>query len=87
MVWTMEPEQGLARFALDPDLPHDIAATRGSWRLAPLSSESTLVRFRFWIDTGIAVPGFVQRALTRRSLPRVLRGLGAEVARRLEQSG
>ena len=86
MVWTMEPEQGLARFAIDPNVPHDIAATLGSWRLAPLSAESTLVRFRFWIDTGMAVPGFVQRALTKRSLPKVIRGLRAEVARRLEES-
>jgi hypothetical protein len=85
-VWTMEPEEGLARFVLDPDVPHDIAATHGSWRLAPLSAESTLVRFRSWIDTGVAVPGFVQRALIKRSLPRVIRGLRAEVARRFEKS-
>jgi ribosome-associated toxin RatA of RatAB toxin-antitoxin module len=82
-VWTLEPERGVGRFALDPDAPHDVAALEGSWQLAPLGDGAeTFVRYAFWVDTGRPVPGFVQQALTRLSLPGVVRGVRDEVSRR-----
>lgn len=88
VVWEMDPEAGRVRFELDPDVPHDIAGTRGSWRLAPLDAGArTLVRYEAWIDTGRAVPGFVEEALMRRSLPRLLVALREEVGRRFGRPG
>lgn len=82
-IWELEPEIGQLRFALDPDVPHDIAAQEGSWRLTPLpNGGGTLVRYEARVDTGRAVPEFVQTALTRRSLPGLIRAVREEVARR-----
>ena len=81
--WDLEPERGLLRFGLDPEVPHDIAGTQGAWRLAPLEDGSvTLLRYEVWVDPGRAVPGFVERALTRRSLPKVVGSVCREVERR-----
>lgn len=75
-IWTLEPEAGRARFALDESVPHDIAASRGSWELVPVDGgRHTLVRYAATVDTGRPVPGVVERMLTRRSLPRVVQGL------------
>jgi hypothetical protein len=82
-VWELDPEGGRLRFALDPDVAHDIAAAEGAWRLAALPQDGrTLLRYEARIDTGLAVPAFVQAALTRRSLPGLVRAVRDEVARR-----
>ncbi len=87
-VWTMEPELGVARFALDPTLPHDIAANEGSWRLSPVErGEATLLEYSAHVDTGRPVPRLVEELLVRRSLPRVLRGVRHEVQRREKHPG
>lgn len=85
VVWDMTPRQGLARFSLDDHEPADIADTRGSWQLIPLEDGSqTLVRYESQTDVGRPVPAFILNALSKRSLPRVMRGLRDEVARRFE---
>lgn len=82
-IWTLDPEHGVARFHLDPDVPSDIAGSRGSWQLLPAEAGlHTLVRYTARVDTGRPVPGVVERLLTRRSLPRVLRGLRDAVEER-----
>jgi len=83
VVWTLAPALGLARWRLDPFVPHDIADTRGYWQLTPLEGgRATLVRYQAAIDSGRAVPRLVEEALTRRSLPGLVSGLREEVARR-----
>jgi hypothetical protein len=83
VVWTLEPERGLARFALDPEAPHDIAAFEGSWELAALDGpRRTLVRYSNRVEPGIAVPVFLRDALTRRSLPGIVRSVRDETLRR-----
>lgn len=83
VVWTLAPALGLARWRLDPSVPHDIADTRGYWQLTPLEGgRATLVRYQAAIDSGRAVPRLVEETLTRRSLPGMVSGLREEVARR-----
>jgi hypothetical protein len=83
VVWNMAPDEGLVRFALDPGEPADIAHTEGSWRLAPFEEpDRTLVLYELETDVGRPVPGFIRDTLSRRSLPRVVRGVRDEVARR-----
>lgn len=84
VVWELDPEAGRVRFALDPGVPSDIAATEGVWQLAPLPGEGgTLLRYEAHVDTGMAVPDFVQSALTRRSLPNLVRAVREEAERRV----
>ena len=50
------------------------------WQLLPVNQGvATLVVYRGAVDAGRAVPDFVQRMLTRRSLPRMLRQLRAQI--------
>jgi hypothetical protein len=80
---TLDPSRGVLRWILDESAPHDIAATTGTWRLARVEAgQQTLVVYRGWTDTGRYVPGFVERFLTGRSLPKLMTGLRDEVARR-----
>jgi ribosome-associated toxin RatA of RatAB toxin-antitoxin module len=86
-IWELEPEVGRLHFALDPAASNDLAATEGRWCLTPLPQEGgTLVRYEARIDTGMAVPEFVQTALTRRSLPALIRAIRDEVQRRASAS-
>jgi len=83
VVWTLAPALGLARWRLDPSVPHDIADTRGYWQLVPVEGgRATLVRYQAAVDSGRTVPRLVEETLTRRSLPGMLSGLREEVARR-----
>jgi hypothetical protein len=83
VVWTLAPTLGLARWRLDPSVPHEIADTHGYWQLAPLDGgRATLVRYQAAIDSGRAVPRLVEETLTRRSLPGMVSSLREEVARR-----
>jgi ribosome-associated toxin RatA of RatAB toxin-antitoxin module len=80
---TVDPEQGAVTWVIDRTAPHDIADTTGSWVVVPLEGgQSTLVRYRTWIDSGRSVPRFVEDFLTNRSLPKIVEGVRAEVHRR-----
>ena len=80
---TLDPERGVLSWVLDDSAEHDIANTTGSWRLTPLADgRSTLLTYQAAVDSGRAVPGFVERYLTKRSLPNLLGTLRAEVERR-----
>jgi len=82
VISTLEPEAGSVTWRLDRSAPHDIADT-GSWTVVPLAGRrETLVRYRTTIDSGRAVPGFIEDYLVKRSLPRIVDGLRDEVQRR-----
>lgn len=80
---TLDTEDGVIRFAMDEDSPHDIGGVSGHWRLRPLDDgRATLVAYRAWIDFGHGLPGFLQTWLVRHSLPRLLDNLREESDRR-----
>lgn len=58
-------------YQLAADLPHDIAAARGSWQLTPVP-EGTLIEYTSAVDAGRPVPGFIRRYLAERSVEDVL---------------
>jgi ribosome-associated toxin RatA of RatAB toxin-antitoxin module len=83
VISTLDAEQGAVTWVIDRDAPHDIADTTGSWAVVPLEGgQATLVRYRTWIDSGRSVPRFVEDFLTKRSLPKIVEGVRAEVHRR-----
>lgn len=83
VISTLDPEAGAVTWMLDRSAPHDIADTTGSWTIVPLAGRrQTLVRYRTTIDSGRAVPGFIEDYLVKRSLPRIVDGLRDEVQRR-----
>ncbi|MFQ5667673.1 MAG: SRPBCC family protein [Candidatus Binatia bacterium] len=83
IIGTVDPEKGLMTWVLDKNVAHDIDRSEGSWQLAPLpEGPRTLVRYQARVDTGQPVPGFIERFLVGRSLPKIVSGLRAEVARR-----
>ncbi len=52
-------------YALATDLPHDIAAARGSWRLERAPG-GTLIEYETTVDAGKPVPDFIKRYLSER---------------------
>lgn len=80
---TLDTEDGVIRFAMDEDSPHDIGGASGFWRLRSLDDgRATLVAYRAWIDFGHGLPKFLQTWLVRHSLPRLLDNLREESDRR-----
>ena len=83
VTWTLDPEKGHLRWALDRDKPHDIADTTGSWTVIPIpKSSSTLVLYENKVDTGMWIPAFVERSLTGKALPKMMEAMRAEMIRR-----
>jgi ribosome-associated toxin RatA of RatAB toxin-antitoxin module len=79
---TLEPELGVVRWRLDPDAPHDIADTTGSWQIVPLPRGRTLVHYRAHLDSGQPVPRIVEEFIAGRSLTKMMEGLRDELRRR-----
>ena len=52
-------------YALATDLPHDIAAARGWWRLQRAPG-GTLIEYETTVDAGRPVPDFIKRYLSER---------------------
>jgi uncharacterized protein YndB with AHSA1/START domain len=86
-IYELDPRDGLLRWSLDEQAPHDIAASRGAWALVPIASgRETLVRYDARMSAGRAVPEFVERMLRDRSLEQLLAGLRGEVLRRFPEN-
>lgn len=83
LIQTLDPRRGEIAWLLDPAAQNDIADTRGSWQIAPLEAGArTLLVYRTRLETGRAVPAFVERILSRRSLPGAVEAVRREVDRR-----
>jgi ribosome-associated toxin RatA of RatAB toxin-antitoxin module len=86
-VYQLDPGDGRLAWRLDPDAPHDIAASEGHWELIAVDGgNATLVRYEAKVSAGRAVPDFLERMLRERSLKQLLDGLRGEVLRRYPQS-
>lgn len=59
-------------WTLDPTRENDIAATDGLWTLHPTADGDTLFVYEARLDSGRAIPAFIQEELTEQSLKRFL---------------
>ncbi len=66
--------EGRLEWSLDPRFDNDVAKLEGFWELRPYASDSgrTLARFGSNVDVGRAVPRFLQRGMSRRTVVRYL---------------
>ncbi|HKC50685.1 MAG TPA: SRPBCC family protein [Myxococcota bacterium] len=86
-VYQLDASDGRLAWRLDPDAPHDLAASEGHWELIGVDGGSaTLVRYEAKVRAGRAVPEFLERMLRERALGQMLDGLRGEVLRRFPQS-
>lgn len=60
-----------------------IADVEGEYRLYELTGDRTLMVYQTWVDSGHAVPRFIQDYMARKSLPNMLRA----VKQRIESGG
>ncbi|HTO55807.1 MAG TPA: SRPBCC family protein [Myxococcota bacterium] len=82
-VYQLDPNDGRLDWRLDPDAPHDIAASEGHWDLVAVDGgAATLVRYDAKMSAGRTVPAFLERSLRERSLGQMLEALRGEVLRR-----
>lgn len=84
MVFHLDEAAQTIRWKLDPSAPdNSIADAEGEYRLYAVSEAKTLLVYKSYVDTGRALPRFIQNYVTRRSLPDLLRA----IKRRVESGG
>lgn len=67
-----QPQELRYGWKLDPEFDNSIRSFEGFWQFAPYPDGGTLGQTGSRVDVGPLLPGFVQRALTRQKLPKVL---------------
>ncbi len=69
------PDARRFEWKLDPDFDNDMQTMEGFWEFLPYESDPsrTLARFGSNVDVGPAVPRFIQKGLSRRTVIRYLR--------------
>lgn len=83
-IYKLDPVAYTVRWTLDKTAPgNTVADIDGGYNLAAVSPTSTLVVYRAWVDTGRAVPRFIQDYMARRSVPNLLRA----IKKRVESGG
>jgi hypothetical protein len=70
-----DPATGRLEWKLDPRFENDLDRFEGFWELATYAAEPnrTLARFGSRVDIGPAVPDFIQRGMSRKTVLRYLR--------------
>jgi Polyketide cyclase / dehydrase and lipid transport len=63
-----EPETDRIAWTLDSRFDNDLSRFEGFWEFYPLQAGGTLGRFGTHVDAGAAIPAFMQKDLTRRSV-------------------
>lgn len=66
------PEHSRVEWSLEKNWKNDIDAQDGYWQLYAVTPELTVGEYGTMIDTGIAVPGWVQDMLARKDIPKAL---------------
>jgi uncharacterized protein YndB with AHSA1/START domain len=83
IIGTLDTPHGVFNWVLDKSKDNDVAESVGSWQLYPLDDgQRTLLQYRSHLDTGRAIPGFIESFLTRRSLPEIVENVRNEVQHR-----
>jgi hypothetical protein len=67
-----DPETDRIAWTLDERFDNDLAVLEGFWEFHPLEGGRTLGRFGTRVDAGAAIPAFMQRDLTRRSVVKTM---------------
>jgi len=62
-------------FHLDKSKTNDIKETTGHWLLRPHGENKTIAMYAFSVDTGMAVPQFIENFLMNRDLPGVVEAM------------
>lgn len=66
------PEYSRVEWALDPKKKSDIALQEGYWQLYALDANTTIGEYGTRVDTGVAVPQFIQDFLAKKDIPTAL---------------
>ena len=84
VLYTIDAKNFQVNYQLDPAYPHDIKDTAGFFKFEKLDDNRTLFIYAVTkLDTGIAVPGFIQDYLSSRDLPAVV----MNAKKRIESKG
>jgi hypothetical protein len=68
----LDPVRRRIAWELDPDFASEMRRVEGSWELYEMDPSRTLGRFATAVDVSEALPGFLEEAVTRKTLPRTL---------------
>ena len=80
---TLRPVEGRIALELDRSQPSDIEELAGLWELRPIANGAgTHLVFRLRLDSGLPIPGFIERRAVARSMQRTVDAVVDEVARR-----
>lgn len=63
-----DPATERISWTLDPTFDNSLTTFEGFWEFYPMADDRTLGRFGTRVDAGAAIPAFMQRNLTRRSV-------------------
>jgi hypothetical protein len=63
-----DPDTDRISWTLDPRFDNALSTFEGFWEFYPMRNGGTLGRFGTRVDAGAAIPAFMQRNLTRRSV-------------------
>lgn len=66
------PEMSRSEWNLDTSVPHDIKAQEGYWQLYELDANTTVGEYGTKVETGMAVPKFIQDMFARGDIPKAL---------------
>ena len=66
------PEYSRVEWALDPTYKSDIKLQEGYWQLYEVGPNLTVGEYGTKIDTGVAVPQFIQDFLARKDIPKAM---------------
>jgi hypothetical protein len=67
-----DPTTDRIAWRLDPRFANDLDLLEGFWEFYAMEDGTTLGRFGTRVDAGAAIPAFMQRDLTRRSVVRTM---------------
>ena len=83
LLYRIDEPGHLLSWTLDHSAPdNSIAETDGEYRLYAVTPEQTLVTYSSHVDTGRALPRFIQDYIARRSIPDLLRAIKLRVESR-----
>jgi hypothetical protein len=73
VLYTIDPGEHRIDFELDESKESDLKASRGYFHFIPVDKDTTLFDYGLLkTAVGIKVPGFIQKYLTSKDLPRVV---------------
>ena len=79
---------GRISWTLDPSAKNDVNDTTGFYEMVPYEhGRKTVMSYQTWVDTGMAVPAFVENFLTKKTAPQILANIRARADQVFGASG